>query len=57
MLGRTLLMFVGSVVVIGLGAFLIIKLVQGTKKRDDVNNVVDLRDCFNRARYMEEDGR
>lgn len=28
----------------------------GRRKRDDTENVVDLGDRFNRARYMNEDG-
>ena len=55
MLGRILLISVGSIVVIGLAAFLIIKWVKGANTRDDTENVVDLNDRFNRARHMDQD--
>ena len=55
MLGRIILLFVGSIVVIGLAAFLIIKLVKGANTRDNTENVVDLNDRFNRARYMNQE--
>lgn len=55
MLGRIILLFVGSIVVIGLAAFVIIKCVKGANTRDDTENVVDLNDRFIRARYMNQD--
>ena len=55
MLGRIILLFVGSIVVIGLAAFLIIKWVKGANTRDNTENVVDLNDHFNRARYMNQE--
>lgn len=55
MLGRTILLFVGSIVVVGITAFLIIKWVKGANTRDDTENVVDLNDRFNRARYMDQE--
>lgn len=55
MLGRTILLFVGSIVVVGITAFLIIKWVRGANTRDDTENVVDLNDRFNRARYMDQE--
>jgi hypothetical protein len=55
MLGRIILLFVGSIVVIGLAAFLIIKWVKGANTRDNTENVVDLNDRFNRARYMNQE--
>ena len=55
MLGRIILLFVGSIVVIGLAAFVIIKCVKGANTRDDTENVVDLNDRFIRARYMNQE--
>jgi hypothetical protein len=55
MLGRTILLFVGSIVVVGITAFLIIKWVKGANTRDDTENVVNLNDRFNRARYMDQE--
>ncbi len=56
MLGKTLLISVGLIVVLGIAAFLIIKWVKGAGTRDDTENVADLNDRFNRARYMNKDG-
>lgn len=56
MLGKTLLIFTGAIVVIGLTLFLIIRCRRGANVRDDTENVADLNDRFNRARYMDRDG-
>lgn len=56
MLGKILLIFTGAIVVIGLTLFLIIRCRRGANVRDDAENVVDLNDRFNRARYMDRDG-
>lgn len=48
-----LLVFIA--VMLGIALFLNIRKA-GRKSRDDAENVVDLNDRFNRARYMSKDG-
>ena len=44
-------------IVVMLGIALVLNIRNaGRKKRDVTENVADLRDCFNRARQMNEDG-
>lgn len=57
MFGQLLIPFLVFVAVcLALALFLNIRKA-GRKTRDDGENVVDLRDRFNRARYMSEDGK
>ncbi len=56
MFGQLFIPFMVFIVVcLALALFLNIRKA-GKKTRDDGENVVDLRDCFNRARYMDMDG-
>ena len=43
--------------VLGIVGIVMLKKKGKTETRDDTENVVDLNDRFNRARYMDEDGK
>ncbi len=56
MLGWLAAGFLGLVAVLGFVGWLISRRNAEEKTRDDAENVADLRDRFNRARYMNQDG-
>lgn len=56
MLGRMLIAFFGVIAVLTVVGLIQTKGKLPKAERDDEENVVDLRDCFNRARYMDRDG-
>lgn len=57
MLGKALIVFFGVIAVLGIVGIVMLKKKGKTEMRDDTENVVDLNDRFNRARYMDEDGK
>ena len=67
-LGKLFIGFIAAVVLLGIVGWIVSKRNAGRKgSRSDqadeilpektVNNVLDVRDRFNRARYMDEDGK
>ena len=60
MIGRFMLIFIIVVVVLGIIGIWMLKRNKGgagrTTSRSDTENVADLNDRFNRARYMDQDG-
>ncbi len=50
------LAILAAIVVTGIIVYLAMKRNPAAAVRDDAENVVDLNDRFNRARYMNEDG-
>ncbi len=50
------LAILAAIVVTGIIVYLATKRNPAVAVRDDTENVVDLNDRFNRARYMQEDG-
>lgn len=56
MLGTVLIIFFSVIAVLGVIGFLLVRRHPDEAARDDEENVVDLKDRFNRARYMEKDG-
>lgn len=57
MLGKALIVFFGVIAVLGIVGIVMLKKKGKTETRDDTENVVDLNDRFNRARYMDRDGK
>lgn len=47
----------GVIAVLGIVGIVMLKKKGKTETRDDTENVVDLNDRFNRARYMDRDGK
>lgn len=67
-LGKLFIGFIAAVVLLGIVGWIVSKRnagrkVSGSDQADEilpektVNNVLDVRDRFNRARYMDEDGK
>lgn len=56
MLGRMFVAFLAVVAALGVVGLLMNKRAPQKETRDDTENVVDLRDGFNRARNMKQDG-
>lgn len=56
MLGWLTVGFLGLVAVLGFVGWLMNRNKATKETRDDEENVADLRDRFNRARYMNQDG-
>ncbi|MBQ6236182.1 MAG: hypothetical protein IJK54_09710 [Clostridia bacterium] len=60
MLGQILIpffaIFLGAITVLGIVGIVMIRRKKLQDTRDDTENVSDLNDRFNRARYMSEDG-
>ncbi len=56
MVGKALIIFFSAIAVLGAIGFLLAKKHPDEATRDDTENVVDLNDRFNRARYMNKDG-
>ncbi len=56
MVGKALIIFFSAIAVLGAIGFLLTKKHPDEATRDDAENVVDLNDRFNRARYMNKDG-
>ena len=60
MIGRFMLVFIIVVVVLGIIGIWMLKRNKGragrNTSRSDTENVADLNDRFNRARYMDQDG-
>lgn len=60
MLGQILIpffaIFFGAITVLGIVGIVMIRRKKLQDTRDDTENVSDLNDRFNRARYMSEDG-
>ena len=60
MLGQILIpffaIFLGAITVLGIVGIVMIRRKKLQDTRDDTENVSDLNDSFNRARYMSEDG-
>ena len=57
MIGKFMFAFFAAIAVLGFVGFLLSRGKSAEKKRDDIGNVVDLNDRFNRARYMAGDGK
>ena len=55
MLGRMFVAFLAVVAALGVVGVIMLKKRGKTETRDDTENVADLNDLFNRARYMERD--
>ncbi|MBQ1632959.1 MAG: hypothetical protein II049_09090 [Clostridia bacterium] len=55
MLGKALIVFFGVIAVLGIVGIVMLKKKGKTETRDDTENVVDLNDRFNRARYMNQE--
>ncbi len=55
MLGKALIVFFGVIAVLGIVGIVMLKKEGKTETRDDTENVVDLNDRFNRARYMNQE--
>ena len=55
MLGKALIVFFGVIAVLGIVGIVMLKKKGKTEMRDDTENVVDLNDRFNRARYMNQE--
>ena len=60
MIGRFMLIFIIVIVVLGIIGIWMLKRNKGgtgrNASRSDTENVADLNDRFNRARYMDQDG-
>ena len=57
MIGKFMIAFFAAIAVLGFVGFLLSRGKSAEKERDDIGNVVDLNDRFNRARYMAGDGK
>jgi hypothetical protein len=57
MIGKFMIAFFAAIAVLGFVGFLLSRGKSAEKERDDIGNVGDLNDRFNRARYMAGDGK